>query len=97
MRDERRANLGFQDHKYRNQSLAISILGLAVFGALAQPAVQNDPWPGLASELFKGRPLADGVGLLAIDMPGRAEDAAIVPLTVRANLQSDIPKRDASV
>ncbi len=77
--------------------LAISILGLAVFGALAQPAVQNDPWPGLASELFKGRPLADGVGLLAIDMPGRAEDAAIVPLTVRANLAPNDPRRVTAV
>ena len=98
MRDERRANLGFQDHKYRNQySRNQLFLGLAVFGALAQPAVQNDPWPGLASELFKGRPLADGVGLLAIDMPGRAEDAAIVPLTVRANLAPDDPRRVTAV
>ena len=36
--------------------------------------------------MFNGRPLADGTDLLAIEMPGRAEDAAIVPLTVRATL-----------
>ena len=43
--------------------------------------------------MFKGRPLADGAGLIAIDMPGRAEDAAIVPVTVRATLPAGDPRR----
>ena len=30
-----------------------------------------------------GRALADGSGLIALDMPYRAEDAAVVPLTMR--------------
>jgi sulfur-oxidizing protein SoxY len=46
----------------------------------------RDSWPELADAVFKGRPLADGAGLIAIEMPIRAEDAAIVPLTVRATL-----------
>jgi sulfur-oxidizing protein SoxY len=66
--------------------IAISMLDFAVRGAIAEPPAPQDPWPGLASEIFKGRPLADGTGLLAIEMPGRAEDAAIVPLTIRATL-----------
>jgi sulfur-oxidizing protein SoxY len=66
--------------------VAIAMLDLAEFGALAESSVQKDPWPGLANEVFQGRPLADGAGLLAIEMPGRAEDAAIVPLTVRTTL-----------
>jgi sulfur-oxidizing protein SoxY len=64
-------------------------VGFAAFAAcsvLAEPAAQKDPWPGLANDIFEGRPLADGRGLVAIEMPGRAEDAAIVPVTVRATL-----------
>ena len=47
--------------------------------------------------MFKGRPLADGTDLLAIDMPGRAEDAAIVPLTVRATLPPGDARRVKAV
>src|SRR5450759_1427043 len=32
----------------------------------------------------QGRPLLDGGGLISLEMPYRAEDAAIVPLTVRS-------------
>jgi sulfur-oxidizing protein SoxY len=66
--------------------IAIAMLDFAVRGAVAEPSARQDPWPGLANEIFKGRPLADGTGLLAIEMPGRAEDAAIVPVTIRATL-----------
>jgi sulfur-oxidizing protein SoxY len=66
--------------------LAAAVLGVATLGSFAQQAAQKDPWPELADTLFKGRSLADGTGLIAIEMPGRAEDAAIVPLTVRATL-----------
>ena len=51
----------------------------------AEPA---DPWPELARDIFNGRPLADGAGLIAIEMPNRAEDAAIVPVTLRTALPS---------
>jgi sulfur-oxidizing protein SoxY len=49
----------------------------------AEPA---DPWPELARDIFNGRQLVDGAGLIAIDMPYRAEDAAIVPVTLRATM-----------
>ncbi|MGZ3351503.1 MAG: quinoprotein dehydrogenase-associated SoxYZ-like carrier, partial [Xanthobacteraceae bacterium] len=61
-------------------------LGLAAWGWIDGAAAQQDPWPGLADQVFNGRPLTDGTDLLAIEMPGRAEDAAIVPVTVRATL-----------
>jgi sulfur-oxidizing protein SoxY len=77
--------------------IAIAIFDLAVLGALAEPLAQKDPWPGLAREIFKGRPLTDGAGLLAIEMPGRAEDAAIVPLTVRATLAPTETRRVRSL
>src|SRR5580704_9532743 len=67
---------------------AAGIFGLAAafsYGAIRAPmaAEADDPWPDLARDSFNGRPLADGAGLIAIEMPPRAEDAAIVPVTLR--------------
>jgi sulfur-oxidizing protein SoxY len=53
----------------------------------------NDPWPDLAREVFKNRPLADGTGLIGLDMPYRAEDAAVVPLTVRTTVPAGDSRR----
>ena len=77
--------------------LVARMLWIAAFAAAlgwsaAQPAVAikpADPWPDLARDIFKGRELADGVGLIAIDMPYRAEDAAIVPVTLRVTLPAE--------
>jgi sulfur-oxidizing protein SoxY len=41
---------------------------------------------GILNEVFKGHPVEDGNGLIAIEMPARAEDAAIVPVTMRSTL-----------
>jgi sulfur-oxidizing protein SoxY len=46
----------------------------------------DDPWPELARDAFPGRTLQDGTGFITLDAPTRAEDAAIVPLTVRTTL-----------
>ena len=71
-------------------ALAAALLCGAVRPVLAvEPA---DPWPELARDIFNGRPLADGAGLIAIDMPYRAEDAAIVPVTLRATLPQGDPR-----
>ncbi len=63
-------------------AIAVAILGWGVAAGVAQP-VTEDPWPGLAHQIFRDRPLLDGVGVIALDLPYRAEDAAVVPLTVR--------------
>lgn len=73
----------------RLQCLGLAILvGAIAWGAArAVPATaDDDPWPQLAAAAFNGRPLADGSGLIAIEMPARAEDAAIVPVTMRTTL-----------
>jgi sulfur-oxidizing protein SoxY len=63
---------------------AISALGVwALTPACAQNAEED---AGILNEVFKGRPVEDGNGLIAIDMPARAEDAAIVPVTMRSTL-----------
>ena len=53
----------------------------------------EDTWASLANDIFKGRPLADGIGLVSIEMPARAEDAAIVPVTMRVTLPSGDSRR----
>ncbi len=64
-------------------ALVLLALGFALPSRAAEP---QDPWPGLARDVFNGRDLADGAGLIAIEMPYRAEDAAIVPVTLRTTL-----------
>ncbi len=60
--------------------------------AFAQAPAANDPWPSLAGQIFNDRPLADGGAMLAIDAPYRAEDAAVVPISLR-NLLADADAR----
>jgi sulfur-oxidizing protein SoxY len=58
-------------------------------GAGPSPAATPDaydPWPGLVQDIFNNRPINDGSGVIAIEMPYRAEDAAIVPVTLRTTL-----------
>jgi sulfur-oxidizing protein SoxY len=45
-----------------------------------------DPWPGLVQDIFSNRSMNDGSDVIAIEMPSRAEDAAIVPVTLRTKL-----------
>lgn len=45
-----------------------------------------DPWPGLVQDIFNNRPMNDGSDVIGIDMPYRAEDAAIVPVTLTTKL-----------
>jgi sulfur-oxidizing protein SoxY len=58
-------------------------------GAPAEP----DPWPALAAQIFPDRMLLDGTALLAIDAPYRAEDAAVVPVTLRTTLAAGDPRQ----
>ena len=72
------------------------LIALAAALALAtaqgpRAAESDDPWPGLVRDVFAGRQLADGARLISIDMPARAEDAGIVPVTLSAT----IPPGDA--
>ncbi|MEA2838586.1 MAG: sulfur-oxidizing protein SoxY [Bradyrhizobium sp.] len=74
----------------RRRSLLLWFAGLLIgmpFGeALAAGVEPYDPWPGLARDIFNNRPINDGAGVIAIEMPVRAEDAAIVPVTLRTML-----------
>jgi sulfur-oxidizing protein SoxY len=65
------------------------VVGTLLIGASPVPAAApepNDPWPGLVQDIFSNRPMNDGKDVIGIEMPSRAEDAAIVPVTLRSKL-----------
>jgi sulfur-oxidizing protein SoxY len=77
-------------------SVILAMLALGVAASSANDQANdpgNDPWPDLVRDAFNGRPMADGAGVLAIDMPYRAEDAAIVPVTLRLTLPPEDTRR----
>ena len=63
------------------RSAAGALFALLSTAALAQTA--PDPWPELVVDIFHSRPIAAADGVIALDAPARAEDAAIVPMTMR--------------
>src|SRR5690242_17583338 len=67
-------------------TLALLGAALAIPVAPSTAAEPYDPWPGLVQDIFSNRPMNDGSDVIAIEMPYRAEDAAIVPVTLRSKL-----------
>lgn len=73
-------------------ALVAGALGLAAApgGVLADnPNANNpnhpdyDPWPGVRKDVFGTAELIENSGAVVLEAPGRADDAAIVPITVR--------------
>ena len=74
------------------QSLLATFLTVATLFSAAAPANDNDNdndaatrasrWQALQKALFPGRSLHDGAGIVKLDAPPRALDAALVPITV---------------
>ena len=74
-----------------------SLLSIAL-GIHAVPAAETyDPWPGLVQDIFNNRPMNDGSDVIGIEMPTRAEDAAIVPVTLRTKLSPGDGRRIVAI
>ena len=76
--------------------LCIAGLISVALGAHPAPAATSDaydPWPGLVQDIFNNRPMNDGSDVVAIEMPYRAEDAAIVPVMLRTKLSPGDTRR----
>lgn len=71
----------------------LGLLGVIAGSGPACAAEPYDPWPGLVQDIFNNRPMQDGAGVIAIEMPVRAENAAIVPVTLRSKLAPDDGRR----
>ncbi len=72
---------------------------LMMLGAQQVPAASEayDPWPGLVQDIFSNRTMNDGSEVIAIEMPYRAEDAAIVPVTLKTKLSPGDSRRVVSI
>jgi sulfur-oxidizing protein SoxY len=70
-------------------ALALFSAASALWVTPSIAAEPYDPWPGLVQDIFNNRPIGDGTDVIAIEMPYRAEDAAIVPVTLRSKLSPD--------
>ena len=81
----------------RRTLLAALAVGAAGRRAAAQTPAPEDPWPSLAAQIFAGRKLQDGTAIVAIDAPYRAEDAALVPVSLRSLLVADDQRHIRSI
>jgi sulfur-oxidizing protein SoxY len=66
--------------------IAAGFLTALTVSAHAQSGPKTDPWPDLVTNVFNDRPIEDGTGVLSLEAPTRAEDAALVPITIRSEL-----------
>ncbi|WP_375775853.1 quinoprotein dehydrogenase-associated SoxYZ-like carrier [Bradyrhizobium sp. ma5] len=83
---------------HRTRLLCIASLLTMALGTPAAPAAETyDPWPGLVQDIFNNRPMNDGNDVIGIEMPARAEDAAIVPVTLRTKLQPGDSRRVVAI
>lgn len=67
------------------QTLRACAGALAVVFMLAGPAAiaaEDDPWPGIAKDVFAGKEIAESQDIV-LEAPYRAEDAGVVPISVK--------------
>ena len=79
-------------HRLGLNSIA-ALLGVMLAAAPMRAVAAYDPWPGLVQDIFSNRPMNDGSDVIGIEMPYRAEDAAIVPVTLRTKLSPGDSRR----
>jgi sulfur-oxidizing protein SoxY len=73
--------------------VALCLAGTQAARAQAASAGAEQPseatWNSIKGDIFKDRPILDGAGLVILDAPRRAENAALVPIGMRVNLSDD--------
>jgi sulfur-oxidizing protein SoxY len=85
-------------HKTKTLALASLFAGAMWYQPTqAQDAQDPDPWPSLVTDVFHDKPIKDGSGILALDAPVRAEDAALVPMKLTILLPPDDARKVKSI
>jgi len=56
---------------------------------------EADPWPGIRAEVFQTREIAENDGLVMLFGPDAAQDASVVPITLR--LRGDVAAKAKSI
>lgn len=73
----------------RSTAAAVLLAAVAIggFGAVARAespdAPNSETWTSLKTDVFANRPIKDNEGLISIEAPKRAQDAALVPVDIR--------------
>lgn len=70
-------------HARSAATLFLASVMMAVAPGFAPAMEGPDPWPGLAKDIFPDRSITPDDGVATLDAPARAEDASIVPMTMR--------------
>lgn len=65
--------------------LALALPGLALADGRSNPEVASATWADLREQLWPGREIGDGAGIVSVDAPYRAHDAALVPVAVEVD------------
>jgi sulfur-oxidizing protein SoxY len=81
----------------RTTIIAALAAGIAGPAARAKAPAADDPFPSLAAQIFNDRPIQDGSAVLAIDAPYRAEDAAVVPISIHSLMPAGDTRRIRSI
>jgi sulfur-oxidizing protein SoxY len=55
----------------------------------SQDQPSEETWHSIRGDIFKDRPILDGSGLVVLEAPRRAEDAAVVPIGMHVDFASD--------
>ena len=80
--------------RHQEENMRLAPIAASFLVALAGSAyAADDPWPDLVTNVFDDRPIEEGAGVISLETPYRAEDAAIVPITIRSELPADSPLR----
>jgi sulfur-oxidizing protein SoxY len=72
--------------------LVTLVTALAVAFVALPARADDDPWPDLQRDVFDSREIIEDDGTITLEAPYRAEDAAIVPITMRMpeSIASDV-------
>ena len=77
-------------------AMAALVLSCGIASAQSASTKQSDAkaddyerWDSVREVYFPGRAVEDGSGFLSLEAPYRAQDAALVPVTVKADLPAD--------
>lgn len=66
-----------------NHRLIIILIAVGLIAAVSPAKSEEDPWPSLKEDVFGNREVIDSDGLVTLYAPETAEDAAIVPVSIR--------------
>jgi sulfur-oxidizing protein SoxY len=72
-------------------ALSLATALVLVFSAFSARA-DDDPWPDIHRDVFDNRPIIEDDGTITLEAPSRAEDAAVVPLTMRIPASAGVVK-----